>query len=114
MKTSKLMKKYIFTTAFALAILYSCTSQTGPVSNPSSVSKPASVGNPEVKPALNTMALAESLYKTRCEKCHDLPVVANFTETEWKPIMDAMAPKAKLTDEEKNWVLAYVNSNAKK
>lgn len=27
--------------------------------------------------------------------------------------MDQMAPKAKLTDEEKNWVLAYVSTNAK-
>jgi hypothetical protein len=28
--------------------------------------------------------------------------------------MDAMAPKAKLNAEETNWVLAYVNANAKK
>jgi len=33
---------------------------------------------------------------------------------DWKPIMASMAPKAKLNADENNWVLAYVNANAKK
>ncbi len=103
------MKKYLFTTAFVMAILYSCNSQSTPVkaienndtsSNNFGVSK-------------DQLATAASLYEARCGKCHGLPEIKDHSAEEWKPIMDAMAPKAKLTPEEKNWVLAYVSLNAK-
>jgi len=54
------------------------------------------------------------LYNLRCGGCHGLPTPSDFTVEDWKPIMAAMAPRAKLTAEETNWVLAYVNANAKK
>lgn len=99
------MKKYLFTSALILAVIYSCTSQSitkNPVENNSfGVSK-------------EHLAKAAELYNTRCGKCHDLPATKDYSIDEWRPIIDAMAPKAKLTDEEKNWVLAYVSTNAKK
>lgn len=99
------MKKYLFTTAFVLALVYSCTSQ--------STSKNAvKVNNLGV--SKEQLATGAELYSARCGKCHDLPTITDFSAKEWQAIMDRMAPKAKLTDEEKNWVLAYVSSNAKK
>ena len=99
------MKKYLFTTAFVFAVVYSCTSQ--------STTKNAVSGN-SFGVSKEQLATAAQLYNARCGKCHDLPATTDFTAEEWKPIMDRMAPKAKLTDDEKNWVLAYVSSNAKK
>lgn len=99
------MKKYVFTSAFVLAIIYSCTSQ----STTKNTVKDYNFGVTKEQ-----LATAADLYNTRCGKCHDLPSAKDYTAEQWKPIMDAMAPKAKLTDEEKNWVLAYVSMNAKK
>lgn len=107
------MKKYLFTTAFVMAILYSCTSQTTPqkaIEN--TVTNTSAQGN-SFGVSKEQLATAASLYEARCGKCHGLPETKDHSAEEWKPIMDAMAPKAKLTAEEKNWVLAYVSLNAK-
>ncbi|MCL1677072.1 c-type cytochrome [Elizabethkingia meningoseptica] len=74
----------------------------------------ASTDKPSFKLTEQQLATATELFNTRCGKCHDLPKPEDHTAEQWKPIMDQMAPKAKLTDEEKNWVLAYVSANAKK
>jgi len=42
-----------------------------------------------------------------------LKAPANYTSNQWRPIMNDMAGKAKLTTDEKANVLAYVINNAK-
>ncbi|MFN3020249.1 c-type cytochrome [Chryseobacterium sp. TY3] len=96
------MKKYLYTSVFALTLVYSCASQNGANSQGSSYG----VTNEQ-------MATAETLYDARCGKCHDLPATTDHTASEWKPIIERMAPKAKLTAEEATWLLAYVSANAK-
>lgn len=99
------MKKYLYTTVFALSIVYSCNNitkvQDATEKNSFGVSK-------------EQLATAGELYTAKCGKCHDLPQTTDFTAQEWLPIMERMIPKAKLTEEQGKWMTAYVSLNAKK
>ena len=53
-------------------------------------------------------------YNTKCGKCHGLKVTTDYTNDRWISIMQVMAIKAQLTNDEKENVLAYVKANAKK
>lgn len=101
------MKKYIYSFCLIGVIIYSCKTQ----STPSTPVTPQSAG---VAATTDAVKNGGELFTQRCGRCHALPSPSDHTATEWKPIIDAMAPKAKLTAEETNWVLAYVNANAKK
>lgn len=89
-------------------IVYSCKTQQTISPTAETNSKIANLSNEEI------LKKGEDLYSLRCGRCHGLPTPSEYTVADWKPIMAAMAPKAKLTAEETNWVLAYVNANAKK
>lgn len=111
------MKKFALIVLSSIAI-YSCSHKTAPVS-----SQPAAVN--EVKPPANTpkeaakkmespaVAEGKTIYTTKCARCHGAKPVENWTVQEWIPIMDRMAPKARLDDTEKANVTAYVNFYAK-
>ena len=60
------------------------------------------------------IAAGQSTYNSKCGRCHALKTTGNFTAERWTGILDAMAPKANLTDTEKENVYAYVKANAKK
>lgn len=77
-------------------------------------------------PATNTATLVTSTpelptesktsiveFITKCGRCHSLKAPANYTSNQWRPIMNEMAGKAKLTTDEKANVLAYVINNAR-
>lgn len=89
-------------------IVYSCKTQQTISPTSETNSNIANLSNEEI------LKKGEDLYSLRCGRCHGLPTPSEYTVADWKPIMAAMAPKAKLTAEETNWVLAYVNANAKK
>ena len=55
----------------------------------------------------------KTVYANNCAKCHKLYPTAEFTATQWKPILKGMIPKAKLSETDANLVRAYVYSNAK-
>jgi len=59
------------------------------------------------------LAEGEALYQANCGKCHDLKDPSRYTVAEWRPIMESMAPKARLNMEQKTDVLTYVISKAK-
>ncbi len=61
---------------------------------------------------LDSAKLAQGavLYEESCKKCHDLPIPTEHTAEQWMKIMDWMAPKAKLTPEQKQLVYNYVTS----
>ena len=102
------MKKYLYSLALVGAIVYSCTTQQ---TTKTSAETSTVVANNSKEEMLKKGA---DLFNLHCGKCHELPKPADFTIEDWKPIMAAMAPKAKLNAEETTWVLAYVNANAKK
>lgn len=50
----------------------------------------------------------EKLYNGKCGTCHGLPAITDRTEAKWPGTIDWMAPKARLTDAEKEKMLKYV------
>lgn len=54
-----------------------------------------------------------SIYNQKCNRCHGLKVTSDYTWPQWASIMQVMAPKANLSETEKQKVLAYVHANAK-
>ena len=103
----------------ALVTLVGCAKKVTDTSS----SQPAAVN--EVKPPADIpkeaaknmespqVTAGKEIYTTRCARCHGAKKVDDYTVQQWIPIMDRMAPKAKLTDIEKSNVTAYVNFYAK-
>lgn len=56
------------------------------------------------------IAQGKILYEGKCGRCHSLYEASKFTAAEWRPIVDRMAPKAKITDEQKELVYAYLTT----
>ncbi|MBP6430546.1 MAG: hypothetical protein KA319_02180 [Ferruginibacter sp.] len=56
----------------------------------------------------------QATYSAKCGKCHGLKVTTDYTVDRWITVMQVMAVKARLSDIEKENVLAYVKLNAKK
>ena len=54
------------------------------------------------------MSAGKAIYNTSCIKCHGLKVVENYTKAQWEKILPAMMEKAKLTEEDRQKVHAYV------
>ncbi len=53
------------------------------------------------------------VYEAKCGKCHGLKDPEKYTQERWVGLVNWMAPRAKVMDEEKTQVLAYVQHNAK-
>ncbi|MBV6879309.1 hypothetical protein NG800_003660 [Epilithonimonas ginsengisoli] len=104
------MKKYIYSLCLVGVIVYSCkTQQAAPATTQAETSvATANLSKEEM------LKKGQELFTLKCGRCHGLPVPSEITVADWQPIMARMAPKAKLNADETNWVLAYVNENAKK
>lgn len=101
-------------------IAYSCSKKTAPVkSEPPIVATPPPADTlkmtPEATPAPDAMVTTgKGLFDAKCGKCHVYKQPELFTAERWTRIMERMAPKAKLTEDEKTSVVAYVHYYAKK
>jgi hypothetical protein len=60
------------------------------------------------------IAGGKAIFQTRCTRCHEQKNPADFTELRWAGILQQMAPRARLSDYEKEEVAAYVKTSAKK
>lgn len=56
------------------------------------------------------LAQGKVIFENSCKKCHDLPVPTAFSSVQWVGIMNSMAPKAKLNDEQHQLVYDYIVS----
>ena len=48
------------------------------------------------------------LYAEKCSSCHSLRLPEKYTKDQWEKNVNKMAPRAKITEEEKQLILAYV------
>jgi len=55
----------------------------------------------------------KSLYEANCNKCHELHNPGKYNEQQWTKYLDWMAPKAKISDDQKASIFAYLSNNAK-
>jgi hypothetical protein len=88
---------------------------TPPPPPPSTPAKPIDIPVSRSAPItdLTPAQLGQRVFETRCGRCHGLKVPMNYTQAAWGNLVDKMAPRAKLTEDEKAQVLAYVRANAK-
>lgn len=80
-----------------LVLAASCTPKTVPVANESHTSE-------------EKLVQGKTIYENSCGKCHELPNPTDHTSVQWVGIMNSMAPKAKLNDEQHQLVYDYVVS----
>lgn len=62
-------------------------------------------------PDVNAKTLSDGkdlYYNGACVNCHGAKKISRFSEEEWPSIMDRMAPKAQISDAQKDAVLKYV------
>ena len=57
-----------------------------------------------------TLAEGKSLYGMNCAKCHELYDAKSFTAEEWTPIVMRMQKKAKISDEHREKIYAYLTT----
>ncbi len=56
------------------------------------------------------LAAGKTIFENSCGRCHDLPNPTAHSAQDWVGIMNSMAPKAKLNDEQHALVYDYVVS----
>ncbi|WP_300565964.1 cytochrome c [Flavobacterium sp.] len=93
------MKLKIVALAIVGILLYSCA--------------PKFASTTAAKNVVLTPALAEgkNLFESNCAKCHGLPPVTQHTKEDWIPVLDRMAKKAKVTDEQKASIYNYITAS---
>ena len=104
--------KSIFAIAFtAIIILTACSHKSTPTAAKTPKQAPAQFNM--MTAAAPSVVEGDKTYNAKCGKCHDLKKTTEYTANEWKPIMNSMAVKAKLSTDEKSNVLAYVMNGSK-
>ena len=101
------MKKTITIAALALLVL-ACHRKTAAANAAAAEKAKMDAAHTEL------VTQGHTVYTTRCNKCHALKTVENYTADRWTNILKSMIPKAKLNDTESQQVTAYVLENAKK
>ncbi|MFZ4707113.1 MAG: c-type cytochrome [Bacteroidales bacterium] len=52
----------------------------------------------------------KEIFSSKCGRCHKLPKPENRQPQEWTKILEKMAPKAKLTADQKALVFKYISN----
>jgi cytochrome c5 len=119
-KFSANMKK-VFVIVFLSAALWACSKKTAPTAAtpsapeaPKEAPAPPAPPTPNDLPAAPDLAAGKQVFEAKCGRCHALKSPGDYPAAAWTGIMDKMAPKARLTEAEKQNVLAYAQANAKK
>lgn len=60
--------------------------------------------------AVKDYSEGKALYENNCARCHKLYDTKEFSAEDWKPIVERMRKKAKLTEEEGAKIYDYVTS----
>lgn len=114
------MKK-TFTVIVLTVLVWGCAKKVTPVASTNGGSSNTAVVNTSTDPvsadpviAKSSEMLGQQTYTTKCGRCHGLKVTTDYTADRWIGIMESMAPKAHLDAAEKENVLVYVKTNAKK
>ncbi len=92
------------------------TTTTGSASTGSTgIEGTKTVANPREKsPEENAAIAGQATFNAKCGKCHGLKPAQDYTATRWAQILAVMAPRANLTEEERNNVYEYVKANSKR
>ncbi len=92
------MKIKLSAIVFVFTLFYACSPK---VSQPEAPKTIEATLSPE-------LAQGKVLYENNCAKCHDLFNPKSFSAEQWIPIMLNMQKKAKISDEEREMIYAYL------
>jgi len=93
------MKTKIIAIVLLGTLIYSCS--------PKIASVPVLPQAPEA-PLTPELAEGKMVYENNCAKCHILYDAKDFTVEKWTPILARMQKKAKISDEERDKIYAYL------
>ena len=85
-----------------------------PITGTSATTQSAIQSTPGTDPAIVAQRAGQLVYGAKCGSCHGFKVTTDYTASRWASIIAVEAIRAKLTDTEKENILAYVRANAKK
>ncbi len=98
------MKTKLFAATLVSFVVFSCSKKVvAPVA--STDVKTTEVIQPELPTAI---AEGKMLYENSCARCHKLFPVTKHDKSGWSTTVNKMAPKAKLTDVQKDLVYNYL------
>jgi uncharacterized membrane protein len=110
------MKKFLVVLSLT-ALAFACTPKAVPTSSTQTSDDTIIVTKDTVTTIFTANAdiiqAGQTIYTTKCVKCHAQKNTADFTKVQWDGILKEMAPKAKLNETETAQVAAYVKANAK-
>ena len=95
---------------FALAFVYSCTAKKAVAPAKDEVVVFVEPVKEKLVVTAETLAEGKSLYGMNCAKCHDLYNPKTFSAEEWTPIIMSMQKKAKISDEQREKIYAYLTT----
>ncbi len=117
------MKTKFIIGLFALALAYACTAKKAiaPKEEVTEVKEVREVAEMPLEAAVEpvskkltitaaTLAEGKSMYEANCAKCHDLYNPKSFSAEEWTPIVMRMQKKAKISDEQREKIYAYLTT----
>ncbi len=118
------MKNKIIIGLFALVFTYGCTAKKSVVAPVPEVKEAMGISknsestvavmvkpvNESPKITAETLAEGKSLYGMNCAKCHELYDANSFTAEEWTPIVLRMQKKARISDEQREKIYAYLTT----
>ena len=96
-------KRFFLATTFSVAYTISFAALYTPTE--------ADAKNANVK--LEDLMQGRELYKTHCGSCHALHLPSEFTKDKWVKVLNKMQKPGKITDEQKQIILNFINTNAK-
>ncbi|MBZ4188746.1 c-type cytochrome [Niabella beijingensis] len=108
------MKKLAVPFVVATVIIFGCTRKAAPTI-PERPVEPVSGNKVDTADfsSSNPLVAGKAIYKIKCTTCHKEKNVTDWTQEEWKPILNSMVKKAKLNELQISQVTQYVNANAK-
>jgi cytochrome c5 len=101
------MKLKVLGTFAIVGLLVACSSSKKAVAE-SKTETATEVVAVEMTPEL---VAGETIFNNKCGKCHALPEPSRYSKERWVPIMNSMAKKSKLSDDDRDLVYNYVTMN---
>ncbi|MEI6576207.1 MAG: cytochrome c [Bacteroidota bacterium] len=94
------MKKIsLFMASLAIMVIYACSPGLY-------VPSKTTVKDPTVD--IGPLTVGMQLYKNSCHKCHGLKKPNRYNAEQWVKILDKMQPKAKIDNEQRKLIYAYL------
>ena len=91
------MKRLLLSAAVVILVITSCKT-----------TESVTTVDPEIKTLSDAGLIGQSLYQEHCDKCHELPAVANYSKKKWSHIVPDMSHKAKLNVDQEQSIMTYV------